>query len=135
MSERSIKRLKKHRKSEREGKGLTGKKSKSSATPQNSHDPCEGPQRSSPSTTKPESTRDPTVTRVEVGDLSSSSTPPGDIPSKVKGSRKRKQTNQDAALDESVSFEPHISEHEPPKNKKCDKRDMVVSDTGNSMGF
>ncbi|KAF8559082.1 hypothetical protein OG21DRAFT_1600676 [Imleria badia] len=119
MSEQSIKRSKKHRKSEREEKGSKVKKSRKSGTVENpSHDPCgEGLQCSTPPTTKLESTRDPTLTR-EVGDQLSS-TPPGDTPSKVKGSRKRKRADRDVTLDESVSFEPDSSELEPPK--KCDQ--------------
>jgi len=120
MSEESIKRFtKKQRKSEREKKGLKAKKGRKSGTAENSPDFCEGLQCSeaAPSISELELTKDSTSTR-KAGDQLSS-TPP-DTLGKVKVSRKRKQRDCDAILDEPVNFVTD-AELEPQKNTKCDE--------------
>lgn len=131
MSEESIKKFtKKHRKSEREKKGLKGKKGRKSGTAENSNDCYEDLQRpeAAPSITELELTKDSTLTR-RAGDQLSS-TPPDT-------SRKRKQRDCDAILDEPVNFVTD-AEIEPQKNEKRDehrKEDRVVSGIENVIGF
>lgn len=136
MSEESIKRsTKKYRKPEREQKGLKAKKGRKSGTAE-SHDLCvEGLRRPAPSITEPELTTDSTLAR-RAGDQLSN-TPP-DTLNKVKVSRKRKQRDCGAILDEPVNFETDPTELEPPKNKKRDEHreeDRAVSVTENTIGL
>lgn len=121
MSEESTKKVtKKHRKSEREEKGLKVKKGRRSdpGTAESGHYLCEGHQG---------------FDRAE-DQLSSSRTLPNTPPntlSKVKASRKRKRADRDAMRDGSVNFETHTTEPEPQRDKKRDKgqeEDRMVSD-------
>jgi len=118
MSEESIKRSTKgHQKSEREQNGSKAKKGRKPGTAK-SHGLCEGLQRSAPSITEPESTADSTLARR--AENQPSNTPP-DTLSKMKMSKKRKQRDCGAILDESVDAETDATELEPPKNKKRDE--------------
>lgn len=100
------------------GKELKTKKRRKSTTAEHSHGLCEAPQRSSPPVTKPELTGDSTLTP-KVGDQ-----PSFETSNTLQVSRKRKRTNPDALLDESVHFGTDTSE-----DKKRDERraeDKVV---------